>query len=355
MVLVLLGRKGIGGVSCFNFFEGHGCFIHEPASCVLMLFFKLMAGSDAKDELEWMRRLRSEGAVPQFEPDNCWNGWAPLHGDNFRVRGPEYFSTRVKIPGGACLLQPLGFDWFKGSVKIGEILNHPNSRVRKVLQEEFPGDDKPFVWAFNLQVPIKETYAAIAYFVTRDPIPEGSLMDQFLKGDGTYRKSRLKLIANIAKGPWIVRKAVGEQAICILGRSLSCKYFLGENFLEVDIDIGSSMVASAIVHLAFGYITTLTVDLAFLIESQTEAELPERILGAIRFSELNPSSAQPFEQLHDLGVASLPSSLPSRFWKSLGSSFSNLMHSGGQEAGSLSSSPRANGEDHQESGKMSMN
>ncbi|KAG6667391.1 hypothetical protein CIPAW_01G097800 [Carya illinoinensis] len=194
------------------------------------------------------------------------------------VRGPDYFSTRVKIPAGEYLLKPIGFDWIKSSTKIGEVLNHPNSRVRKVIEDEFPDGNKPFVWAFNLQVPSKDNYSAVAYFATTDPIPEGSLMDLFLKGDDGFRNSRLKLIANIVKGPWIVRKAVGEQAICIIGRALSCKYHLANNFIEVDVDIGSSMVASAIVHLAFGYITTLTVDLAFLIESQTQSELPERIL-----------------------------------------------------------------------------
>ncbi|XP_028780124.1 protein ENHANCED DISEASE RESISTANCE 2-like [Neltuma alba] len=116
-------------------------------------------------------------------------------------------------------------------------------------------------------------------------------MDKFLKGDDAFKNSRLKLIANIVKGPWIVKKAVGEQAICIIGRALTCKYCTGENFLEVDIDIGSSMVASAIVHLAFGYVSTLTVDLAFLIESQAEYELPEKLLGAVRFSDLDPASS----------------------------------------------------------------
>ncbi|GAB4859195.1 hypothetical protein Ancab_010655 [Ancistrocladus abbreviatus] len=301
-----------------------------------------MASHDAKEEPEWMRRVKSEGAIPLLELDNCANGWASPPGDKFMVRGPEYFLTKVKIPAGETLLKPLGFDWIRGSVKIGEILNEPNSRVRKVIDDEFPAGDKPFVWAFNLQVPSKENYSAVAYFVATEPIPEGSLMDQFLRGDDRFRNSRLKLIANIVKGPWIVRKAVGEQAICILGRALSCKYCVAENFLEVDIDIGSSMVASAIVHLAFGYVTTLTVDLAFLIESQTESELPEQILGATRFSDLNPASAQPFELSSESSSINSSSSLGTQLWKSLGHSFSHLL-SGSQRGGSVSSSEHANG------------
>uniref|UniRef100_A0A803M5Y1 Protein ENHANCED DISEASE RESISTANCE 2 C-terminal domain-containing protein n=2 Tax=Chenopodium quinoa TaxID=63459 RepID=A0A803M5Y1_CHEQI len=294
-----------------------------------------MAKHDDNDEPEWIRRILSEGAVPLLEPDNCPNGWASPSGDIFKVRGPEYFTTKVKVPAGEYLLKPLGFDWVKSSSKISEVLKDPNNRIRKVLDNEFPEGNRPFVWAFNLQLPSKENYSAIAYFVSTEPFVEGSLIDQFIKGGDGLRNSRLKLIANIVKGPWLVRTAVGEQAICVIGRALSCKYCVGENFLEVDIDVGSSVVANAIVHLAFGYITSLTVDLAFLIESQTDTELPERILGAFRFSELNPDSAQSFEA-SSVAIPITSSTTPGiSFWKSLGQGFTNLLHPGASEAGAV--------------------
>ncbi|CAJ2679088.1 unnamed protein product [Trifolium pratense] len=293
-----------------------------------------MAGSEDQTKSEWIDRIRSEGAIPFLDSDKCSNGWASPPGDAFMVRGPEYFTTKVKIPAGDYLLKPLGFDWITSSTKIGEILKHPNSRVRKVIENEFPDGDRPFVWAFNLQLPTKDNYSAVAYFTNKEPIVEGSLMDRFLKGDDAFRNSRLKLIANIVNGPWIVRKAVGEQAICIIGRALSCKYCVTENIMEVDIDIGSSMVASAIVHLAFGYVTTMTVDLAFLIEGQTESELPEKLLGAFRFSNLDPASARSIEPSSIPTTASLPKSLPTRWWNSLG----QILHSGSQEDGSTSGS-----------------
>lgn len=305
-----------------------------------------MAGPYSINEPEWIKKVKSGGAVPYLEPDNCSNGWATPPGDMFMVRGPDYLSTKVKIPAGEYILKPLGFDWVKSYTKIGAVLNHQNNRVRKAIEEAFPTGDKPFVWAFNLQVPSKENYSAIAYFVATKPIPEGSLVDRFLKGDDAFRLSRLKLIANIVQGPWIVKKAVGEQAICVIGRALSCNYCVGENFLEVDMDIGSSMVAKAIVHLAFGYITTLTVDLAFLLESQTESELPEQILGAFRFSELNPASACSVEPGSYGNAGSLQSSLPTRFWKSIGEGFSHFLHPGAHEGGS--NSAHVNGSVHQE-------
>ncbi|XP_050212510.1 protein ENHANCED DISEASE RESISTANCE 2 isoform X2 [Mercurialis annua] len=285
-----------------------------------------------RSEHKYVEKIKSEGAVRLLEPDNCPNGWACPPGDIFKVRGPDYLTTKVKIQAGDYVLKPIGFDWIKGSAKIAEVLKNPNSRVRKVIDDEFQTGDKPFIWAFNLQVPSKDNYSAVAYFVATEPFPEGSLIDQFLKGDDVFRNSRLKLIANIVKGPWIVRKAVGEQAVCIIGRALTCKYCVTENFFEVDVDIGSSVVASAIVHLAFGYITMLTVDIAFLIEGQTESELPEKLLGAFRFSDLNPASAHSFESSSYESSDSLQTSLPTRFWKSLGQGFSQLLHPGAQDS-----------------------
>uniref|UniRef100_A0A0D9X4G7 Protein ENHANCED DISEASE RESISTANCE 2 C-terminal domain-containing protein n=1 Tax=Leersia perrieri TaxID=77586 RepID=A0A0D9X4G7_9ORYZ len=303
----------------------------------------LMDCSNGEVQHKWIEDVKSGGAVPFLDPDNCPNGWATPPGDTFMVRGPEYLTTKVKIPGGEYLLKPLGFDWVKSTSKISEVLKNKNHRVRKAIDSEVSSGNQPFVWAFNLQLPSKDNYSAIFYFLSLEPVQEGSLMDQFLKGDETFRKSRLKLIANIVKGPWIVRTAVGEQAICILGRALSCKYIQGSNFIEIDVDVGSSIVANAIVHLAFGYVQTLTVDLAFLIEGQTESELPERLLAAVRFSELNPGSA---------GVYEVPSEeqqenasfLPARLWQG----FSHLLHNPGNSREPSSSSQSTNGSLHKE-------
>lgn len=290
------------------------------------------------EEPEWIRKVKSEGAIPLLDSDNYVNGWASPPGESFLIRGPEYFTNKVKIPGSNYLLKPLGFDLIKGPTKLSEILNNTRNRIRRTLDVEFHTGDRPFVWAFNLQLPSKENYSAVAYFVNMEPVPEGSLVHQFMKGDDAFRTSRLKLIANVVKGPWIVRRAVGEQAICVIGRALTCKYCVGENFIEVDIDVGSSVIANAIVHLAFGYLAMLKVDLAFLIESQTESELPEQLLGAIRFSDLDAASAWPIELTSHENDDSIQSSLSKRLWKSLGNGLSSLIHPAGQEDSGISTS-----------------
>lgn len=98
-----------------------------------------------------------------------------------------------------------------------------------------------------------------------------------------------------------------------------CRYVQGANFIEVDVDIGSSIIANAIVHLAIGYLTTLTVDLAFLLESQTESELPEQILGTVRLKKMDLAAAVPVELLaKDAAASSEETSFQSRLWRSFG-------------------------------------
>lgn len=296
-------------------------------------------------EYDWMEKIKSTGAVPYLELDGpSKNGWTTPTSDRFMVRGPTYLSDKVKIPAGEFLLKPLGFDWMKGPTKISEVLSHPNHRIRKTLDELAMTDTdaatRPFIWAFNLQIPNKDNYSAIIYFVSFEPVEEGSLMDRFLKGDDSFKNSRLKLIANMAKAPWIVRTAVGEQAICILGRALKCKYTSDSDFIEVDVDIGSSIMANAIVHLAFGYVTCLTVDLAFLLEGQSEDELPEQVLCAIRFVELDPASAEVYKMPSEEEFGKAQNLLGTRLWKSFG--ISQLLHqNNSDESGSGSGSDRA--------------
>ncbi|PIA57297.1 hypothetical protein AQUCO_00600200v1 [Aquilegia coerulea] len=129
-----------------------------------------MDSSDGNTTVDWIDRVKSGGAVPLLDPENCPNGWASPPGDKFMVRGSEYISSKVKIPGGEYLLKPLGFDWVKSTTKLVDVLSNPNSRVRKALDDEFPVGDKPFIWAFNLQLPSKENFNAVAYFVASQRI-----------------------------------------------------------------------------------------------------------------------------------------------------------------------------------------
>ncbi|CAM6085598.1 unnamed protein product [Calypogeia fissa] len=271
---------------------------------------------DSLSGSSWLREVRDGVALIRNidVDDDSTSGWSSPPGYFFQVRGEDYLTSKMKVPGGDTLLQPVAFDWIKSSNgRIDAVLQDSHNRITKAINNGCLTKDQ-VIWAFNVQVPSSEHYSFIAYYISSSPHCESSLIDRFVQGNDEFKNSRLKLIASIVKGPWAVKSAVGDHAICLLGRSLTCRYIQGERFIEVDVDLGSSIVANAIVHLAITYVKTLTVDLAFLIEGRTKEELPEKILGTIRFSHLDLDAATPVEAISNLNVMTVDSSKTKAGW-----------------------------------------
>ena len=59
-------------------------------------------------------------------------------------------------------------------------------------------------------------------------------------------------------------------------------FYVAKDYIECDMDLGTSAVAGSILSIVKGYATTLTVDLGILLEGHTVDELPEVMLAAIR-------------------------------------------------------------------------
>ena len=258
------------------------------------------SGESTTGDTNWMTESINGGSLRHVDLHNGINGWASPPGDLFSLRAKNYFTKRQKSPAGEYLLSPIGMDWLKASTKLDNVLARPDNRVAHALRKsQSQGKNlKSFIFAVNLQVPGKDQHSAVFYFATDDPIPTGSLLYRFINGDDSFRNQRFKIVNRIVKGPWIVKKAVGNYSACLLGKALTCNYHRGPNYLEFDVDIGSSAIASAILHLALGYVTSVTIDMGFLVEAQAEDELPERLVGAVRVCQMEMSSATVVDEPH---------------------------------------------------------
>lgn len=223
------------------------------------------------------------GNLRRDDRDNARDCWRISDGNNFRVRSKRFCYDKSKITAGKHLMDLVAVDWFKDTKRMDHVARRPGC-VAQVASEK--GN---FCVVFNLQVPGSTHYSMIFYFVTKGLAP-GSLLQRFVDGDDEFRNSRMKLIPSVPKGSWIVRQSVGSTP-CLLGKAVDCNYIRGPNYLEVDVDIGSSTVANGVLGLVIGVITSLVVDMAFLIQANTTDELPERLLGAVRISHLELSSA----------------------------------------------------------------
>ncbi|XP_002971596.2 protein ENHANCED DISEASE RESISTANCE 2 [Selaginella moellendorffii] len=252
------------------------------------------SSEEEEDFLDWTCEARRGGSLKEVDLERGSRGWASPPGSLFQVRGANYFAKKSKVPAGDWLSKPVGVDWLRSSARLDHILGRSSgNRIVKSLEQAHRSGDglKTFLLAINLQVPGRDNHSAVFYYAVEQPIVPGSLLHKFIHGDDEFRNSRFKLINRIVKGPWIVRAAVGNHAACLLGRALTCRYWRGPNYLEIDVDIGSSTVASYILHLALGYVNSVSVDMAFLVESQSEDELPERLMGAVRIAQIDMKSA----------------------------------------------------------------
>ncbi|KAJ3696246.1 hypothetical protein LUZ60_001623 [Juncus effusus] len=243
----------------------------------------------------WRQEAINGGSLRRVDLEKGSNGWASPPGDLFQLRAQGYFSRRKKAPSGDWMLKPAGVDWLRSNARLDHVLGRTDNRVIAGLRRarRVGGAKKgSFIFAVNLQVPGRpDAYSAIFYFASEDPIRPDSLLHRFVYGSDSFRNSRFKIVNRIVKGPWLVKAAVGNYAACLLGKALTCRYHRGEDYFEIDVDIGSSAIASAILGLALGYVTAVTIDMGFVIEAQEESELPEKLIGAVRIAQMEMGSA----------------------------------------------------------------
>ena len=227
--------------------------------------------------------------------------WEDILGDDFNVRGPSYHLDRVKIQSPEAAFECVAVDLFHLDKPMNNICAHPNNRIQAAARN---GDAPPFTWAIQLQIPGSGAFPHFGYVVYLTP-KDPNIFDEsrpltpltrllksfFFEKDDKWRDKRFKLIPRIVDGPWVVRKAVGNTP-AILGTKLKQYYYQRPNYFELDVAIESSMAAANIVKLAGSYSKALIVDLAVLIQGDTEEELPEQVVGSWSICKLDLTLAK---------------------------------------------------------------
>ncbi|XP_060179730.1 protein ENHANCED DISEASE RESISTANCE 2-like [Lycium barbarum] len=236
-----------------------------------------------EEPLEHIDLSTFSGNLRHDDSDNGRDCWTISDGNNFRVRGKNFCSDKTKVSAGKPLMDLVAVDWFKDTKRMDHVGRRPGCAAQVASEKGL------FTLVINLQVPGSTHYSMIFYFVMKKLIP-GSLLQRFVDGDDEFRNSRMKLIPSVPKGSWIVRQSVGSSP-CLLGKAVDCNYIRGPKYLEIDVDVGSSTVANGVMGLVIGVITSLVVDMAFVVQGNTPDELPEPLIGAARICHIELSSA----------------------------------------------------------------
>lgn len=108
--------------------------------------------------------------------------------------------------------------------------------------------------------------------------------------ENNFCDERCKLIPSIEEGGWAIKMAVGQKPV-LLGKKIHQAYHRGSNYLEIDIDISSSTIASNILGMVRGVSKDMVVDLGITIQGESEEELPEVMLCQARFDHIDMQAA----------------------------------------------------------------
>jgi len=233
---------------------------------------------------------------------------------NYEFVGKQYLENSQKIQATEPLFTLAAVDLYKTKGRFDHIASHPKSRMALVKER---GDVLPFVFMVHIQIPGPPFYSFVAYFVAKKETSNAIFRDKlsvddlkitsehkdlalrFFKGeDDELRNDRFKLVPRIVEGPFIVRRGVPSKP-ALLGRKLTQRYFRGDNYLELCVDVGSSIVAWKITQMSVGYAKLLTCDLAIVLQGNRSEELPEMVLGIVRCAKIDMGAAMDLHEDED--------------------------------------------------------
>ena len=241
------------------------------------------------------------------------NCWSETPNKMFFVRGPHYMEgDKTKIPSKQYLFQARGCDLFLTS-------DHSNSTTT-VLQAGLGGNirKKPtyifrFLFPWGMLIQYYEVPPKLVPFMkmgmTREEKrelsikgftnAEKSLARWMASDDPEFKNDHLKLIAIVPDGSFLVRNLVtGKPALIGKRLQVSYKYVpkqsqSSECIQICDLDISSgTTIAKKAVSVTRRYLSSLkAVDVGFVIEGKTRAELPEEMMGSTRLHQVDPTQA----------------------------------------------------------------
>eukprot|EP00727_Mastigamoeba_balamuthi_P010091 m51a1_g5704 hypothetical protein (247) ;mRNA; f:1062638-1063565 len=225
----------------------------------------------------------------------CAGHYRHVDASEFSVRGADYLVDKRKCPSQPSLCRLLAADFVSTPDAGFHIAPHTDidlmnaSGLVLVINFIFPG-------------PAPFNHLVVYFDIPSEDASGGSdqgvamkLLRRFVSEQESdeFRNKRLKFIPRITEGPWLVKKIVGNTPAILPHKIPTTYHFGGDKYFEVDVNLGASKAAGAILNVVGGASAHLIVDLAFVIEGQEASELPEQLIGAIRIDHVRVEGAAP--------------------------------------------------------------
>jgi len=235
-------------------------------------------------ERKWMGNTPASQCPPGM--------WGEPASENFKLRGKSYLTNKTKVASAPSLFKLIAIDLFDTGKPVKNICSHPRNRVYQALRR---GEDT-WVFVMNIMLPGPPFLSFCAYWqadksLFQEDTPFGKIARPFFEGnDNEFRNNRFKLIPKVVSGNFIVKQAVKDTPT-LLGNKLDQYYFKGDNYFELDVDVGSSSIAKYVTGIAMNYSKTLVCDMGLCLQGNDESELPEVLMGGCTCIHIDTTKA----------------------------------------------------------------
>lgn len=233
---------------------------------------------------ERMKMLCRDGTI-----DNSWALFDPAL---CNVRSATYLADRVKEPSGPAMFELLSLDM---------VLIGPDGPAKSVARHlgYYPqyarrsGDDRFLLiqnWIFPpYQGIMTAALDPNAPWLLDENSPQHRVWKRFLDGDDDVRRSLFKMLLQIEKAPWLVRRALKNPLIIGSKLKLDTEHEPGSHLeLVMDVSTGGSS-ERRLTGMVCKLLKSLELVYSCMIEGQTEDQLPEALLFSTRILHLDPS------------------------------------------------------------------
>lgn len=287
----------------------HGAFASSSSS----------ASPSRRAFLDGARRAVSH-PVPADAAAHHWSAECDVL-DWLRVRGPGYLvDGRKRIPE-TPVMECVKVDIFSFEDKphhnVAE--TRPESWLRRqraaaAAKNENGGEgetETPWTFVFQFMNPGPPYVSIAAYFRPTGArsgmslsrllehekgTPFGNALARFVDADTPERDRKFKMVCALMSAPWALRSVVPRRPV-ILGKKTELRYHRSEDHMEIDFELAASPFADRI-YRALKWASRHSVEeFVFMIEGQREDELPEAILGAVRFDRVDERAVTPLPPL----------------------------------------------------------
>jgi len=246
-------------------------------------------------------------AAPDIPPprDLDWGEFSEPDTSKVLLRTEKYLETKKqkhkKARDDPMLATFIGSEIFRGTTRCPDhIASLKESNYHDLIQND---ESDRFYVIVNNRATGQKTCCCSFWYLTEEVFAENPqfhrIWDKFVNAeDDEYRNRRFKCYPVIIEGSWILKQMV-PNVPTLLGMKVPISYWRGRNYFEIGVQCDKNYLAQSIMSVAFPIAKKLTVDQCYILQSESEDELPEVIFAGIRYLGIDLGKGLEIDTSHE--------------------------------------------------------